>query len=80
MTFIGSLIKKGVEINQMIDFDNRTAAEKQRDQLRSLLEKASNTSFGIFYDFKGILKMEDISSILGLFFSDENNLIYENIC
>lgn len=60
MSLLGTLIKKGIELNQKIQFELSSPEKQQEDQLRSLLDKAKNTSFGKFYDFKSLLEADEV--------------------
>jgi hypothetical protein len=59
MALLGTLIKKGIELNQKLTFDFKSSIQQQEDQLISLLEKAKDTAFGKFYGFNEILKCEN---------------------
>ncbi|WP_149276482.1 GH3 family domain-containing protein [Pareuzebyella sediminis] len=59
MNIIGNLIKGVIEITDKVTGESNPV-EEQREVLKSLLEKAADTEFGKQYDFKGLLKEEDI--------------------
>lgn len=58
MVVIGEIIKKSVEIVDKIVGDP-DPVEAQQEVLKELLEKASRTSFGLYYQFDSILKSND---------------------
>ncbi|MEQ8239979.1 MAG: GH3 auxin-responsive promoter family protein [Cyclobacteriaceae bacterium] len=60
MSLIGSLVKSTIEIGQKLNFSSASAEEKQLDELKKLLRKASDTSFGKYYGFEKILESESI--------------------
>lgn len=60
MHIIGNVIKQALELRSQFNFGTDDAREKQQEQLKNLLNKAKDTSFGLYYDFKGILASEDI--------------------
>ena len=62
MALLGNLIKKGVELNQKLLSNQINPVEKQEDQLRELVSTARKTAFGKYYDFKSLLKSEDLVS------------------
>lgn len=51
MPVIGEILKRVVEVADKV-FTNPDPVEAQKDTLKQLLEKASNTAFGKFYQFK----------------------------
>jgi hypothetical protein len=57
MAFIGEILKKTIEIADNI-FTNPDPNTAQQDVLKHLLEKAKNTSFGKFHQFKDLLSAE----------------------
>lgn len=59
MALSGSLIKAGISLNQKLNFELKSPAERQTDQLKKLLDAAQKTAFGKYYGFKEILKSED---------------------
>ncbi len=56
MAFLGSIIKRGIELNQRLQGQPVSAEAQQREQLRKLLETAKNTAFGKYYGFEQLLK------------------------
>ncbi len=62
MALLGTLIKKGIELNQKLQFDLKSAEKQQEDELRSLLDKAQHTAFGKFYGFTELLESKNIIS------------------
>lgn len=54
MAVIGEILKKLVEVADMV-FTNPDPAEAQKEVLKQLMEKAENTAFGKFYQFKNLL-------------------------
>ncbi len=58
MAFIGTLIKKAIEIRHTLE-SMPAMEEAQRKQLLNLLKKARKTAFGIYYAFDEILESED---------------------
>lgn len=57
---IKSLLKRGIEFRRRMSFISATNADYQEKTLRRLLNKAAYTAFGTHYNFKAILKAEDI--------------------
>lgn len=57
---IGNFIRKGVETSRNIKIRNLSAIDFQRKTLKKLIRKASETAFGIHYNFRDILKSEDV--------------------
>ncbi|WMJ74149.1 GH3 auxin-responsive promoter family protein [Cytophagaceae bacterium ABcell3] len=62
MAIAGTLIKAAIHLQQYIIPETEHAGEEQTKQLRSLLKKASDTSFGKFYGFENLLKSPNIKS------------------
>ena len=60
MTLIGSLIKKGIELNRVFQSDLKPAQHQQETQLKALLEKAKDTAFGKYYGFESLVRADDI--------------------
>ncbi len=58
MPVIGELIKKAIAIGEKLNTD-ASPLEKQTNVLEELLEKANETSFGIYHGFDQILKEEN---------------------
>lgn len=59
MHIIGNVLKQALDLGNQLKSSNKSATEKQKEQLKSLLKKAKNTSFGIYYNFEAILDAED---------------------
>ncbi|MFW6248494.1 MAG: hypothetical protein ACOC4J_01845, partial [Bacteroidota bacterium] len=57
MAFIGEILKRIVEFADKVN-TNTNPAEAQKGTLKQLLEKADNTAFGKFYQFKKMLSYE----------------------
>ncbi len=57
MPILGSIIKSAIELRgrMPVIFSNQDAASMQKKELKKLLRRAANTSFGEHYDFYGIL-------------------------
>jgi hypothetical protein len=65
MPFLGSIIKRAIELRSKIPLESskRFNAEKvQQKELKKLLKKAYYTTFGEYYKFIEILKKEDITA------------------
>ena len=62
MPIVGNLIKRGVSLGERLDdrFERQAPIKYQHRTLRRLLRKAQPTTFGQYYDFKDILKSEDL--------------------
>ena len=60
MALLGNLIKRGVELNQKLSVESLDPAFEQEEQLVDLIRTARKTSFGKYYDFKSLLKSDDI--------------------
>ncbi len=58
MAILGSLIKSAIEFRDTIVTET-SPVEAQKEVLRNLLEKAKNTSFGIYYGFSKILESDN---------------------
>lgn len=56
MSIIGSLIKRGLTLRKKAVLRKPSAFAKQKQTLKKLLTKASNTEFGKHYQFQQILK------------------------
>lgn len=59
MAIIGNLIKLAIDVKANLTPDSINAKEVQQEQLKSLLSKAKNTSFGKYYAFDHILNSTD---------------------
>lgn len=62
MALLGQIIKSGIDLGNRISKDQDNPAAAQQKQLKTLLQKAKGTAFGIYYDFEGLLKEEDLIS------------------
>lgn len=62
MPVVGNLIKRGVTLGEKLDgrFEAQKPIRPQKRTLRRLLRKAQHTAFGNYYDFKDILKSENL--------------------
>lgn len=60
MSIFGALLKKGIELNQVLSFDPKSAINQQENQLKELLKMAKDTAFGKFYGFEKLLKSSDM--------------------
>ena len=58
MPFFGEILKNTIKIADRI-FSNTDPKAAQQDVLRQLLEKAENTAFGKFYQYKHLLSTDD---------------------
>jgi len=58
MPIIGGLIKKAIELTQPFN-EQDSPIHLQRQQLKKLLQKASTTSFGLFYGFATLSETKD---------------------
>ncbi|MGB5981832.1 MAG: GH3 auxin-responsive promoter family protein [Nonlabens sp.] len=61
MALLGPLVKTALNIHEKITHTTNHV-EAQRDVLENLVDTAKNTSFGLYYDFKTILKSDDMGS------------------
>lgn len=59
MALLGSIIKKGFELNQKLAQDSESPAEQQQKQLKNLISRAKDTAFGKYYGFAELLKRPD---------------------
>lgn len=59
MHLIGSLIKQAIHLRKQFSSNPEDINETQCGELCKMLEKAKDTSIGLYYDFKGILEAED---------------------
>lgn len=55
MAILGSLLKKGIKIRESIEQETFHPVKLQGGELRKLLTKAQQTSFGQDFDFERIL-------------------------
>ncbi len=62
MEVLGTLIKRAIELRSKFPFDENKLPpyEIQKKELKKLLTKASDTTFGEYYGFSKILKSKDI--------------------
>jgi hypothetical protein len=62
MNLLGNLIKRGILLGEkFVDYNDHTSPKrKQEVVLKGLLRKAQHTTFGNYYDFKEILKSNDL--------------------
>jgi hypothetical protein len=62
MAIVGNIIKRGVTLGEKLDsrFEAQDPIRPQQRTLRRLLRKAQHTTFGKYYNFKDILKSEDM--------------------
>ncbi|MFO8086363.1 MAG: GH3 auxin-responsive promoter family protein [Bacteroidales bacterium] len=59
MAVIGEIIKRTIEVADRF-ITNSDPVEAQKEVLYELLSRSRNTSFGLYYDFRGIMKSQDI--------------------
>jgi len=59
MSFIGKIIKKGIDLSDKLRLQSDPPNQLQRDQLIDLLEKSKNTAFGKYYGFAEMLAERD---------------------
>ncbi|PHI18765.1 GH3 auxin-responsive promoter [Lewinellaceae bacterium SD302] len=62
MALLGRLIKTALDITAQFSSIPEDPAAAQEEQLRNLLNTAKGTSFGLYYDFAGLLESEDLIS------------------
>ena len=62
MSFTASLIQGALNISHKLSFEFKSPQEYQVNQLKSLLEKAKDTSFGKYYGFAELLKEDDVEA------------------
>ncbi|MEY4259500.1 MAG: hypothetical protein RL656_473, partial [Bacteroidota bacterium] len=61
MNLLGSLIQRGILIGEkFVDYNYTSPKRKQEIVLKGLLRKAQHTTFGKYYDFKEILKSNEL--------------------
>ncbi|MEP0710732.1 MAG: GH3 auxin-responsive promoter family protein [Algoriphagus sp.] len=60
MAILGKLVKVGIDLSAKIQFSEDSPFIAQEKQLRELLTKAKDTSFGKYHGFEEILQSEDI--------------------
>ncbi len=56
MAILGTLLKKGIKIREMLEQEYSSPMELQKKELKSLLIEASQTEFGKYYNFSDILQ------------------------
>ena len=56
MAILGTLIKKGIKLRENLEHEYSAPFELQKNELKELLIKASQTEFGKYYDFPGVLR------------------------
>lgn len=56
MAILGTLLKKGIRLREMLEEEYTSPADLQKKELKELLITATNTEFGKYYNFPGILK------------------------
>lgn len=56
MAILGTLLKKGIRIREMLEQDYTSPFDLQKKELKELLIAANNTEFGKHYNFDGILE------------------------
>ncbi|MFN8336140.1 MAG: GH3 auxin-responsive promoter family protein [Cyclobacteriaceae bacterium] len=56
MAILGTLLKKGVHLREMMEQEYTSPFDLQKKELKELLMEAGNTEFGKYYNFKDILK------------------------
>ena len=56
MAILGTLLKKGIRIREMLEQDYTSPFDLQKNELKTLLIAASQTEFGKYYDFPQILE------------------------
>jgi len=60
MAILGRLIKTAIDLGSSIRERDRSPLELQQDSLRSLLEEAATTAFGLYYHFERMLESDDL--------------------
>ncbi|MCX6230691.1 MAG: GH3 auxin-responsive promoter family protein [Bacteroidetes bacterium] len=63
MPFLGSIIKRAIELRSILPVDKKqgfNAVKAQKKELKKLLRKANFTTFGEHYHFADILKEKDV--------------------
>lgn len=56
MAILGTLLKRGIRIREMLDQEYSSPLDLQKKELKELLISASQTEFGKYYDFPEILR------------------------
>ncbi len=60
MYLLGAIVKKGIELNQLLAPDPGSPRAQQENQLRELLSRAKETAFGKYYGFSQMLASDDV--------------------
>ena len=55
MAILGTLLKKGIQIREMLEQEYSSPFDLQKKELKELLIAASQTEFGKYYNFSQIL-------------------------
>ena len=55
MAILGTLLKKGIRIREMLEQEYTSAFDLQKKELKELLITANSTEFGKYYNFSEIL-------------------------
>jgi hypothetical protein len=55
MLLLGTLLKRGIKLTQVIEQETKSPYDLQKKELKKLLKKAKGTQFGKKYGFEGIL-------------------------
>lgn len=55
MAILGTLLKKGIKLRENLDQEYTSPFELQKQELKDLMITASQTEFGKYYNFQGIL-------------------------
>lgn len=71
MPLLGSLLKKGIKLTQVVEQETKSPYDLQRKELRKLLKKAKHTQFGKKYHFE---------EILNYFKKSQGNNFYTTYC
>src|SRR4051812_2260612 len=61
MPVLGALIKQGLKLSTRVTLRNNPPFYYQKRELKKLLSKAENTSFGKAYDFSHIIDSDNIT-------------------
>lgn len=56
MAILGTLLKKGIRIREMLEQEYSSPFDLQKKELSELLMEASNTEFGKYYNFQDVLR------------------------
>lgn len=74
MAILGSLIKNGVKIGQLVQLKNKNLLKQQKRTFLKLIFKARNTEFGEQYNFTDILEKTLMSSESRFYDDFKNNV------